>query len=286
MASKVAVTRLKKEFIKLQQDPPPDIIAEPQENDILTCFFCFRGPPETPYHGGYYVGKLKFPKEYPMKAPAVYMLTPSGRFQINQKICISMSDFHPETWNPAWSVGTIIVGLQSFMASEELTTGGMRETSSKRKQYAQHSLAYNQKHYSHLFGGNLVRALERADEVRVKAAAEQQSATSQVAPSSRRRRTLRKASHRNTNDNKDSQTPKEEHKVKQEEEAKSTETAPQVEMTPEQLEKRRQNNAKKRAKQKAKRASAATANTHHDGESSPQGGVVEEQDLEKLSLQD
>jgi ubiquitin-conjugating enzyme E2 J2 len=87
--------------------------------------------------GGWYHGVLRFPSEYPMKVrlprcslwfaadcrclpeqpPAVLMLTPSGRFEINKKICMSMSDFHPETWNPMWSVSTILVGLLSFMVS-------------------------------------------------------------------------------------------------------------------------------------------------------------------------
>jgi len=28
---------------------------------------------------------------------------------------MSMSDYHPESWNPSWSIATIIIGLQSFM---------------------------------------------------------------------------------------------------------------------------------------------------------------------------
>lgn len=31
-----------------------------------------------------------------MKPPSVIMITPSGRFQPNARICMSMSDFHPE----------------------------------------------------------------------------------------------------------------------------------------------------------------------------------------------
>ena len=34
-----------------------------------------------------------------------------------------MSDFHPESWNPMWSVGTILMGLYSFML-EDLPTHG------------------------------------------------------------------------------------------------------------------------------------------------------------------
>ena len=32
------------------------------------------------------------------------------------RLCLSMSDFHPETWNPGWSVATVAKGLLSFMA--------------------------------------------------------------------------------------------------------------------------------------------------------------------------
>ena len=66
----------------------------------------------SPYEGGYFHGKLKFPPEYPLKPPSILMLTPSGRFKPNTRLCLSMSDFHPETWNPMWSVSTILMGLQ------------------------------------------------------------------------------------------------------------------------------------------------------------------------------
>lgn len=70
-----------------------------------------KGTEGTPYEGGYYHGKLKFPTEYPLRPPAVLMLTPSGRFKTNRRLCLSMSDFHPESWNPMWSVSTILTGL-------------------------------------------------------------------------------------------------------------------------------------------------------------------------------
>ena len=33
------------------------------------------------------------------------------------RLCLSISDFHPDTWNPAWSVSTILTGLLSFMVT-------------------------------------------------------------------------------------------------------------------------------------------------------------------------
>ena len=54
--------------------------------------------------------RLIFPAEFPFKPPSIYMTTPSGRFKTNTRLCLSISDYHPDTWNPAWSVSTILTG--------------------------------------------------------------------------------------------------------------------------------------------------------------------------------
>ncbi|VDO97447.1 unnamed protein product [Soboliphyme baturini] len=84
-------------------------------SNILEWHYVIEGPPNTPYDGGFYYGKLVFPSEYPFKPPSIYILTPNGRFHTNTRLCLSISDFHPDTWNPGWSVGTILTGLLSFM---------------------------------------------------------------------------------------------------------------------------------------------------------------------------
>ncbi|KAJ2800950.1 Ubiquitin-conjugating enzyme E2 6 [Coemansia guatemalensis] len=71
------------------------------------------------------------------------MITPSGRFQTNTNICMSMSNFHPDTWNPAWSVSTILNGMLSFMVEEEATTGSIRASNSDRKALARKSHKIN-----------------------------------------------------------------------------------------------------------------------------------------------
>ena len=81
------------------------------------------GLKDSPFEGGFYLGRIMFPKEYPMKPPGIEMMTPNGRFQTNKRICMSMSDFHPESWNPLWNVHTIMVGLISFMNDDERSTG-------------------------------------------------------------------------------------------------------------------------------------------------------------------
>ncbi|OAV89331.1 hypothetical protein PTTG_06934 [Puccinia triticina 1-1 BBBD Race 1] len=146
MASKQANKRLMKELVDLNKSPPPFIVARPRESDILEWHYILRGPPDTPYEGGEFWGTVVFPAEYPFKPPAIKMLTPSGRFQPDRKICTSMSDYHPASWNPAWSVATILNGLLSFMVSEEMTTGSVRSSDGDRRLFAKRSHSFNVAH--------------------------------------------------------------------------------------------------------------------------------------------
>ncbi|KAG8995317.1 Ubiquitin-conjugating enzyme E2 6 [Tulasnella sp. JGI-2019a] len=145
MATKAASKRLQKEYLIMQKSAPPFVWAVPDEKNILTWNFIIRGPPDSPYHGGEYHGMIMFPAEYPFKPPGIKMLTPSGRFHPDKKICFSMSDFHPGTWNPAWSVATICTGILSFMLSDEITTGSVTSTDQDKKVLAARSHAWNLK---------------------------------------------------------------------------------------------------------------------------------------------
>lgn len=143
MASKAAQKRLTKEYVAMQKEPPPFVWAVPDEKNILTWNYLIRGPPDSVYAGGEYHGVLLFPSEYPFKPPGIKMFTPSGRFQSDKKICFSMSDFHPGTWNPAWSVATILTGLLSFMLSDEMTTGSVTSSEPHKRVFAARSHGWN-----------------------------------------------------------------------------------------------------------------------------------------------
>ena len=95
--------------------------------------------------GGSYHGKLIFPSEYPYKPPAIMMLTPNGRFNTNTRLCLSMSDFHPETWVPAWSVASILNGVLSFMLESTPTVGSVEASTAERRRLALASHAFNRK---------------------------------------------------------------------------------------------------------------------------------------------
>ncbi|KAM7480666.1 hypothetical protein LguiA_028879 [Lonicera macranthoides] len=143
MAEKACVKRLQKEYRALCKEPVPHVVARPSPSDILEWHYVLEGSEGTPFAGGYYYGKIKFPPEYPFKPPGISMTTPNGRFMIQKKICLSMSDFHPESWNPMWSVSSILTGLLSFMMDNSPTTGSVTTTVAEKQQLAKSSLAFN-----------------------------------------------------------------------------------------------------------------------------------------------
>eukprot|EP00301_Raphidiophrys_heterophryoidea_P001794 c10851_g1_i1.p1 GENE.c10851_g1_i1~~c10851_g1_i1.p1 ORF type:complete len:205 (+),score=17.27 c10851_g1_i1:46-660(+) len=141
--SKIGLERLKKELKAIQKEPVPGIHAFPLPNDLLEWHYAIQGPKDSPFAGGVYHGKIKFPSEYPNKPPAIFMFTPNGRFAVNKRICMSMSDFHPESWNPMWSVSSILSGLLSFMLENEPSTGCVDASVSEKRALALRSMDHN-----------------------------------------------------------------------------------------------------------------------------------------------
>ncbi|XP_015123016.1 ubiquitin-conjugating enzyme E2 J2 isoform X1 [Diachasma alloeum] len=165
-----ATQRLKQDYMRLKRDPVPYVIAEPNPSNILEWHYVVKGPESTPYDGGFYHGKLIFPGEFPFQPPSIYMTTPNGRFKVNTRLCLSISDFHPDTWNPAWSVSTILAGLLSFMIEKSPTLGSINTTDWEKRQYAHQSLEFNlrDKMFCELFPDTVVEIrneLERRKEL-------------------------------------------------------------------------------------------------------------------------
>jgi ubiquitin-conjugating enzyme E2 J2 len=67
MATKQSLKRLTKEYLMIQQNPIPFIVTKPLESNILEWHYVITGPPDSPYEGGEYHGKIIFPSEYPFK---------------------------------------------------------------------------------------------------------------------------------------------------------------------------------------------------------------------------
>ena len=76
-----------------------------------------------------------------MKPPYIIFFTPSGRFEIKEKICLSFTNYHPEYWQPAWTIQNILVALVSFFPvnEDQLAIGAIRASKQERVSLAERS---------------------------------------------------------------------------------------------------------------------------------------------------
>ncbi|KAF0271474.1 hypothetical protein FOG51_03647 [Hanseniaspora uvarum] len=147
MSKAIAIKRLTKEYQSVKKNPDELIEIRLDEDNMLNVYYILTGSPNTPFEGGKYFGIIKAPENYPFAPPSIVMTTPSGRFLENTKICLSMSNFHPESWNAGWSVTrTIPMALLSYMNSDEHSSGCVSTTDDAKKKYAQNSMDWNCKH--------------------------------------------------------------------------------------------------------------------------------------------
>jgi ubiquitin-conjugating enzyme E2 J2 len=95
------------------------------------------------------------------------MYTPNGRFKPNKRLCLSISDFHPDTWNPAWSVSTILTGLLSIMLENTPLLGSCESTTYEKKKLAMNSLEFNLKNevFRELFPDLVTEIQEKLEKI-------------------------------------------------------------------------------------------------------------------------
>jgi ubiquitin-conjugating enzyme E2 J1 len=135
--------RLLKESSDLHKNPSPYFTASPTgDGNLHDWHFTLAGPPSSPYSQGLYHGRITFPATYPLRPPSFRFLTPSGRFEVNREICLSISGHHEETWQPAWGVRTALLAIRSeiFGSESQGQVGGMEGSEELRKEYARLSL--------------------------------------------------------------------------------------------------------------------------------------------------
>ncbi|KAI1301812.1 Ubiquitin-conjugating enzyme E2 J1 [Halotydeus destructor] len=131
-----AVKRLMREAQELRE-PTEDYFAQPLEDNLFEWHFTVRGPSDSDFEGGFYHGRIVLPTEYPMKPPSIILLTPNGRFETNKKICLSISGYHPESWQPSWSIRTALLAIIGFMPTQGLgAIGSLDYPSEDRKELA------------------------------------------------------------------------------------------------------------------------------------------------------
>lgn len=137
------IRRILKEAAEISSSPSPDYTATPLETDLFEWHFTLRGPPHSAFAEGIYHGRIVLPPTYPLRPPMFRFTTPSGRFEANREICLSISGHHEETWQPAWGVRTALVALRSFMETDaQGQIGGLNTAENVRRRLAADSRAW------------------------------------------------------------------------------------------------------------------------------------------------
>jgi ubiquitin-protein ligase len=118
------------------------ICLGPMTTNLRQWHFSFKGAGEGLYSKGIYHGQIILPKDYPLSPPSVQMWTPSGRFVPHMDICLSASNYHPESWTPRWSIQGIVNALRLHMINSPNEIGGMTSTRDETMEYARLSLKW------------------------------------------------------------------------------------------------------------------------------------------------
>lgn len=111
----------------------------PFGRNLLTWHFTYAGAPGSSFSGGLYHGRVILPRNYPGSPPRVQILTPSGRFIVGEDICLSASNYHPESWTPRWTVLGLVQALRLHMLTTANEIGGLNASEETRRRLAQES---------------------------------------------------------------------------------------------------------------------------------------------------
>jgi ubiquitin-conjugating enzyme E2 J2 len=149
MANIIQQKRFTNELKMLSNEPLHYVTSYPDDKDPLTWYFLIRGQKETSFHGGDYIGKIIHSKKYPAEPPAYFMLTPSGRYEVNKEICLTNSRYHKGEWSSTWNIKTILIAFYSIFLDDS-TTGisHIHKSDAERKVLAKGAIEYNKKFHN------------------------------------------------------------------------------------------------------------------------------------------
>jgi len=149
--------RFTNEKALLAKEPLHYTTAYPDKTNPLIWYCLIIGQKGTPYHGGQYIFKVVHSPKYPAEPPDYYFLTPSGRYEVEKKICLTNSSYHKGEWSSTWNIKTILISFYSiFLDNKE---HGISHITNERwsakvcEKLAGESIAYNKKHWASILDG-------------------------------------------------------------------------------------------------------------------------------------
>ncbi|XP_077490989.1 uncharacterized protein LOC144101731 [Amblyomma americanum] len=119
-ASAVALARIRRDLEELRFRPLANWSAGPSHsNDPFRWLATLLGPEETPYEGGAFVLRIRFPKDYPFKPPKVKMVTKiyHPNLVAETPVCL---DILTSNWSPAVSISDVMLSICSLLRAPDM----------------------------------------------------------------------------------------------------------------------------------------------------------------------
>jgi ubiquitin-protein ligase len=81
--AKMAVKDIESQIKKHGKIKDQNFICLPDPEDLFTWYYVVFDMPDE-YQGGFYIGKIKLPKNYPANAPTITVFTDNGKFRTHK----------------------------------------------------------------------------------------------------------------------------------------------------------------------------------------------------------
>jgi len=109
-----ALKRITKELKDMGKDPPANCSAGPAGSDLFEWNATIMGPDKSPYAGGVFMLKIRFPNDYPFKPPKINFTTKIYHCNVNDSggICL---DILKDNWSPALTISKVLLSICSLL---------------------------------------------------------------------------------------------------------------------------------------------------------------------------
>ena len=144
--------RILKDLNSLKKTPLPGVTVEPLEGNIFILHGTITGPSNSPYAGYMWRIRMNMPERYPFKPPTVNFMDKIFHPNIsytNGAVCVSILKEEPSGgsreggyWNPALTIGGILLSIQSLLMDPNTSSPLNSEASTL---YDRNVMAYNEK---------------------------------------------------------------------------------------------------------------------------------------------
>jgi ubiquitin-conjugating enzyme E2 D/E len=111
----MALKRIQRELIEIQNTPPDNCSAGPiKTDDLFRWEGVIFGPSDSPYAGGVFKLNILFPSDYPFKSPTITFTTKIYHPNINAAGIICL-DILKTQWSPALTISKVLLSICSLL---------------------------------------------------------------------------------------------------------------------------------------------------------------------------